>query len=279
MRTLARTPLTSKPGQFISVAEAAEYAPSILADRPHDKMSGRYSHLSTLETINAFISEGFGITSVQAVRPREAAREGFEKHLLRFSKLDAPTWDDRVEIINVNSHDGSAADLIMLGVFRMACANGIIAGTQFESERIRHVGDAASQLRDAIAKVSGRFNEISGVVDHWKTITLKHDEYYEFAERAQELILPKSEGEPDTVRQLTGAPTQLLRTQRVSDMGHDLWTVFNVAQERIMQGKYRVTSQNMRGQIRRGSGRAITSISRTVDINRKLWDIAAKFAA
>ena len=109
MRTLARTPLTSKPGQFISVAEAAEYAPSILADRPHDKMSGRYSHLSTLETINAFIAEGFGITSVQAVRPREAAREGFEKHLLRFSKMDAPTWDDRVEIINVNAHAGSAA--------------------------------------------------------------------------------------------------------------------------------------------------------------------------
>jgi hypothetical protein len=276
MRTLARTPLKAKPGQFISVAEAAEYAPSILADRPHDKMSSRYSHLSTLETINAFIAEGFGITSVQAVRPREAAREGYEKHLLRFSKLDAPQWDDRVEIINVNAHDGSAADMIMLGVFRMACANGIIAGTQFESERIRHVGDAATQLREAISKVSGRFNEISGVVDHWKTITLNHDEYYEFAEQAQNLILPSEEG---ATRQMSGAPTQLLRTQRASDMGRDLWTVFNVAQERIMQGKYRVISENVRGQIRHGSGRAITSISRTVEINRALWDIAAKFAA
>ena len=278
-RTSTRIALQAKGGDFITIEQAQAYAPSIAAQVAHEKMSGRYAHLNTLDTINAFAEAGFGMKSVQAVKARSTDRFGFEKHLIRFAPLSAPAWNDRIEIVNVNAHDGTSADLLALGVFRMACANGMIAGTQFDAERIKHVGDAQAKLGEAIARMAGKFGDMNAVVDNWKTITLGAHEYQEFSERAAALLFDEEEDKEGASRKLYGSPTSLLRPERSEDTGRDLWTVFNVAQEHIMSGRYHTLSQNVRGQRSIRRGRPIASITRTVKTNQQLWDIAASYAA
>jgi hypothetical protein len=67
----------------------------------------------------------------------------------------------------------------------------------------------------------------------------------------------------------------VLRQQRLEDVGNDAWLVFNKMQENIVRGNAfvrSVTEQHPHGVMRKA--RPINSIKEAVRINRELWDIA-----
>ena len=65
----------------------------------------------------------------------------------------------------------------------------------------------------------------------------------------------------------------ILMPVREEDKGDDLWTVFNVCQEKMIKGGFQSTSKN--DKVRKQ--RKITSIKKDVEYNQRLWEIATRF--
>jgi hypothetical protein len=65
----------------------------------------------------------------------------------------------------------------------------------------------------------------------------------------------------------------ILMPVREEDKGDDLWTVFNVCQEKLIKGGFQATGKN--DKVRKQ--RKITSIKKDVEYNQRLWEIATRF--
>src|SRR5258708_14119334 len=61
---------------------------------------------------------------------RTEARRGFQKHVVRFARVEhLQTWEKnqvRPEVVLVNSHDKSSAYQLHCGLFRLVCTNGMV---------------------------------------------------------------------------------------------------------------------------------------------------------
>jgi hypothetical protein len=92
---------------------------------------------------------------------------------------------------------------------------------------------------------------------------LLKDEQLQFAEAALALRFPKPV-------ESGMRPSQLLTCRRVEDLGDNLWVLLNRVQEHLCRG----------GLSRRSSSdrlvrtRRLTSITRDVQLNGRLWDLA-----
>jgi hypothetical protein len=95
-------------------------------------------------------------------------------------------------------------------------------------------------------------------------------------------ILPSEQAKPgayfdhQTVR-------DMFQANRFEDQGANAWKTFNRIQENIMRGGPEIVSLSKNAQAK-GQGwrlrksKAITSLPTTIDINRKLWDLADALA-
>lgn len=65
----------------------------------------------------------------------------------------------------------------------------------------------------------------------------------------------------------------ILNPVRDEDAGSDLWTIFNVCQEKMIKGGFNAlnTKNKMRKQ------RGITSIKKDIEFNQRLWKIAMNY--
>ena len=60
------------------------------------------------------------------------------------------------------------------------------------------------------------------------------------------------------------------RTHRAADIGHNLWSSYNVAQENLIRGGIMNTDTRRRS-------KAIKSIQKDLELNTKLWDLGTKY--
>jgi hypothetical protein len=67
---------------------------------------------------------------------------------------------------------------------------------------------------------------------------------------------------------------ELLKPTRDEDKGSDLWTVFNVIQEKILSGEF---SYMLGAKVRKA--RKVKNFKQDMDINQKLFAMAAEFMA
>ena len=65
----------------------------------------------------------------------------------------------------------------------------------------------------------------------------------------------------------------ILEPVRDEDNSDDLWTVFNICQEKMIKGGFQSTGKN--DKVRKQ--RKITSIKKDVEYNQRLWEIATRF--
>ena len=68
-------------------------------------------------------------------------------------------------------------------------------------------------------------------------------------------------------------PAQIVEPLRGEDKKEDLWTVFNVIQERLVKGEFE--RQTMNG--RRTKPRGINNATRHINFNKSLWEIAESY--
>ena len=65
----------------------------------------------------------------------------------------------------------------------------------------------------------------------------------------------------------------ILMPVREEDKGDDLWTVFNVCQEKMIKGGFHSVGKNNKLRKQRG----ITSIKKDIEYNQQLWNLAMNY--
>jgi uncharacterized protein DUF932 len=260
---LSNQPLTNEQIQ--------RYAPAAFAGQPWDRQSERYTFVPTSAVIDGMRAHNFFPVKASQSRTRIAGKQFFTKHMIRFRAGDvqlSAVGDSVLEMVLVNSHDGSSAYELSAGVFRLACLNGMmVAESLLEAIHVRHTGNILEEVIEGSQKLLANVPVVSDTIQNWKRIILNQGEQVALAESAHSLRFE----EDAEVK-----PVQLLTPRRSNDAGSDLWSTFNRVQENTVRGGIRYIDGHSH---RRNRTREVKGISENVKLNRALWTLAEKMAS
>ncbi len=243
-------------------------APSIFAEGKHASRSDRYTYIPTIEVLRGLRKEGFEPFMVAQSRSRIAGKTEYTKHLIRMRHAGPMSAKPEAnEIILINSHDGASSYQLLAGRFRFVCCNGLVMGDASHDIRIPHKGNIQHEVIEGAFRVLDDFEAVDQSAETMKALELRPEEERAFATAALALRYgERTEGQPPapiTVEQLTEA-------RRPEDLGRSLWMSFQRIQENSTQGGQPARTP----QGRRTITRPVTSIDRSVSLNRALWLLA-----
>jgi len=262
----------SKDG-FLTTSEIKQRANSVFTDTASPNVSSKFTHIPTHKVIEDMSQLGWGVVDAKQVKARKG--QGFQKHLVVFRNPDVVingADGDTVfpQILLTNSNDGKNAFTFTAGLFRLVCENGLVISTQeFENVKIRHMGYTFEELQTQIRAMVEQLPLTVESMNKMKAVELDETSIVEFAEKALATRFKEEELENIKVDL-----DKLLEPTRPEDKGNDLWSVFNVLQEKILEGDF----QYMAGtKIRKA--RKVKNFKQDIEINQKLFAVAAEFIA
>lgn len=251
-------------------------------------VSEKYQFLPTNDLIQTIESKGFIKKSVSYSNVRKIEKAGFQNHLVIFEHPQGKIDGQNLNLILKNSHDGTAAVKLMLGVYRLVCANGMIVGDSFSDISIPHKGtEFYSKVDNGLNLVLGQFNNLIGTIEKWqnieltdyekrdlalKCIKLRYDLFDEKNKQNQIEFLQKQSDD----KYLDHIINLSLQPLRHADRKNDLYTVYNVLQEKLIRGGIPYVNNK---QTRLSRCRKINSIDVNVKLNQKSWNFAEQLAA
>ncbi len=250
-------------------------APSVFAIAPHHEVSARYGFQPTIDVVDALRSEGWMPVDATQKNVRDSSKRELTTHLLRFRRIDDDirVGDSVVELVLKNAHDRSSAFVLHAGIFRMACANGIvIADSTFNKMSVRH---GKHIVNDIIEGSYDIIRDVPMIVDHvegMQSTELSAGERMIFAKTAY--TFAHGERDENDLTSDASIVNQMLAPKRHSDSGHDLWTTFNVIQENVIRGGVKTVKINDKGRVRRNTKRAVNNIDKNIKLNKALWEMA-----
>jgi hypothetical protein len=173
-----------------------------------------------------------------------------------------------VEVVLVNSHDRSSAYQLHAGLFRVACANGLlVSDSTFEHISIRHSGFETQEVLDASFRVLEQLPRLTASVEAFRARLLTPAESHAFAESA--ILLRWHD--------LATAPlsaAKVLWPRRSEDAGNDLWSTFNRAQENLTRGGLKDYGKRNEDGHRFPRTRPVKGLDENVRLNKSLWHLA-----
>lgn len=241
--------------------------PAIFATQPFHECSDKYRFISTVEVIDALDKEGFYPVMAGQTTPRRQDKHDFTKHTIRFRRDKDWHPDGNInEIVLTNSSDRGTAAILMGGIFRVVCMNGLIAGDISQEVRIKHINYVVDDFIEGAFTIVSQFDKINENKLAMQESFCSTEAYRDFATKALALRWPEPEAQPIN-------NTDLLMTRRMADQKGDLWTKFNIVQENLLQGQryYDPGKDAFR------NTRKITGIDQVTKLNRGLWDLAAEY--
>lgn len=247
-------------------------APSIFAEGKHVSRSERYTYIPTIEVLRGLRKEGFEPFMVAQSKSRIVGKTDFTKHMVRMRHADQVIGKAEAnEIILINSHDGASCYQMLAGVVRFACCNGLVVGEVSNDIRVKHKGNVQDDVIEGAFRVLEDFEAVDESTEAMKALQLEPHEEIAFATAALALRFGVHAVEdggghrpaPVTAEQLTEA-------RRLGDVGHSLWITLQKVQENVIRGGQSGRS----AQGRRIQTRAVSSIDRSVNLNRALWVLA-----
>ena len=238
---------------------------SALSTTAAPNVSERYQFISSNEIIQRFAQEGWQVESATVAAPRKRDVL-FAKHMIDFRHPDFEPINGAVpRIILINSHDGSSSARVLAGVFRFVCSNGLVVGNTVGKEIVRHTGDAAADLIHRMRSLAKNTSELYSKIERWSNIDLTKAQRFEFARFAAQLRWGDAQ---------RFTPEDLLQVRREGDDRGDLWTTFNRLQENTVRGGIEGLSRSGRA----ATSRPLSDISRSVEYNAQLWQLAEEVA-
>ena len=121
-------------------------------------LSPRYSHITSTRIADTLREAGWEFASGTTRHARTPERAAHAAHVLRFRNPALPTINGNiVEAVMLNSHDGSTAFQLGFGVYRLACANGLVVCTaSLGAIRLVHSGLNLDAVFRAAASLTHR---------------------------------------------------------------------------------------------------------------------------
>ena len=284
---------------YLSKDELREIAPSIFSTKPSPEVSTKYSHIPTDKLIDDMDLLGWKVIDAKEVNARQKSTIGYQKHLVVFRNPDivinqmpkniresitSPTGYRRTDgtfakknpidtvfpqILLTNSHDGKNAFTFTAGLFRMVCENGLVVSTnEFEKVAIRHMGydfdELQKQITEMVEKLPLTVESMNNMID----TKMNQKSILKFAKDMLAVRFPE-----DELRRITIDMDEFITPVRPEDKGDDLWSVFNVIQEKIIEGDFDYTVGT-----KHRKARQIKNFKQDMDLNSKMFDIALEYA-
>lgn len=235
-------------------------------DTKLDTLSGKYKVASTKAIAQKFKDLGFTVDKYQEAKTRKASKKGYQKHLVTLSNptlLASNKNDTKLTVLVTNSHDGLNSLTIQLGVYRFACANGLIVGETFEKVRLRHTGNIEEQIEENVMRIVAQANRLNDVLEKMKSTKLDAEKTREFFNRAVKLRYEN--------KSIDQVEIPILREE---DRDNNVFNLFNRVQETLVRGGQGV--KNKRNTLTKA--REITSIDNIKRINEQLFDLAVEYS-
>ena len=261
-----------KNQEFLSTEQIKSKPPSIFTSTAAQGVSDKYTHIPTSNVIDDMDLLGWKVVDAKEVKARKGI--GFQKHLLVFRNEDVVingADGDTVfpQILLTNSHDGKNSFTFTAGLFRMICENGLVISTeQFEDVKMRHMGYTFEELQEQIKGMVERLPLTVESMNKMKQIEMSQDAALEFARKAVATRFKENEIENISVDII-----DLLVPTRNEDTGNDLWSVFNVVQEKILEGDFNYTFG-----VKVRKARKIKNFNQDLKINKELFNLALEYA-
>lgn len=256
--------------QALETEQLHRFSPAVFAVAAHESTGSSYKFVSTERVLGALAQAGF--LPVAARQTQSRTRSPLHaRHVIRLRRrFETVSVHDCVpEILFLNSHDGTSAYQLRVGLFRAVCANGLlVAMGGLPVWRVLHRGDHVEGVVRAALEVSERFTELGHLVENMRRTEMYRDEQLQFAHSAMLLRFPEA---PHGGLEAS----QLLVPRRPEDIGNDLWHTLNVIQENVIRGG--LSGRTATGRARRTRG--ITAIREDIRLNTGLWELAARYVA
>jgi hypothetical protein len=266
----AQTTYATAFEQVLSSEDLRHRVPAVFAPGAHERTSKAYKFISTERVLEGLRQAGFLPVEARQTTSRVVSTL-HARHLIRLRRrMETVQLREAVpEIWFLNSHDGTSAYQLRVGLYRAVCTNGLVVSVgTLPVWRIPHRGDVLDDVVRAALEISERFGSLAAAVERMERTILTQDERLDFAADAYALRFPRD-------RHVAMDPSHLLIPRRAEDVGNDLWRTFNVIQEGVLQGG--LMRRSAAG--RRTRTRRITAIREDVRLNSALWDLAMVRAA
>ena len=255
--------------ESISKEQVKQVAPSVFTKTGSSNVSEKYSHIPTERVMDDMAALGWNVVDAKEIKARK--NQGFQKHMLIFanpeiviSGVDGDTVFPR--ILLTNSHDGKNAFTFKAGLFRLVCSNGlVIADEQFGEMKIRHMGYDFEALQKLITDMVEKLPLTVESMNQFKNKQLSEEQKQKFALEALGLRF-------DTENK-TFNVSEFLTPTRKEDEGSDLWSVFNLVQEKLVNGMFDYRSASKTRKARR-----IKNFQQDVALNTDLYKLALQYA-
>ena len=265
--------LDFEKSEFLNEKELKEVCPVIFAEKASDEVSKHYTHIPTSKVINDMATLGWKVVDAKAVKARKNSTKGYQKHLVVFRNPDVVINGkdgDTVfpQVLLTNSHDGKNAFTFTAGLFRMICENGlVVSDTQFEDVKMRHMGYSFEELQVKIKEMVEKLPLTVESMNKMQETELNEEKAVEFAKKALTTRFNEKE-----MKRIKIDIKDILTPVRVEDSGKDLWSIFNVVQEKVIDGDFTYIAG---GKVRKA--RQIKNFRQDQKVNKELFELALEY--
>lgn len=272
---------------FLSMDDVKKLCPHAFKTSPtNPDVSDRYVHANTATVIEDLAKLGWYPTQAKQCRPKKGSKGIRSFHMISFQNPNVKITkeikdangnfseivDSYPRIILTNSHDGFNSFKFMLGLFRLVCSNGLVLCTdEMMNMSIVHVKYDFETLREIVASAIKEVPNIVCTMNTMKKTTLNDEDKKELATAVVKIRKEIDDDKKFEIDEKT--VMDILSPVRKEDEGDDLWSVFNVCQEKLIKGGFQNVGKN--NKVRKQ--RSITSIKKDLEYNQRLWEIASKF--
>lgn len=242
---------------MISLNSLRERVPAIFTKTPSPKVSDRYSFADSEYYLQKFIDANWTIHSA-----RQVSKSEYAPHQVILRNNDIATVGDLLpQLMFTNSHNGIKKMTIDTGIYRLVCSNGLVVPTSItQSLSIKHLDLGDSTTDTIVNSFYEKVPIIMNNIDRMRNKILTDDEIDNFTYNALQIRFTNAVGINinDVVKPL-----------RLEDNSDDLWTVFNVVQEKLIRGGIQLPSKRR--------SRPINNFVNDNNINTKLWELAEQY--
>lgn len=242
---------------MISLNSLRERVPAIFTKTPSPKVSDRYSFADSEYYLQKFIDADWFIHSA-----RQVSKSEYAPHQVILRNNDIATVGDLLpQLIFTNSHNGIKKMTIDTGIYRLVCSNGLVVPTSItQSLSIKHLDLGDSTTDTIVNSFYEKVPIIMNNIDRMRNKILTDDEIDNFTYNALQIRFINAVGININ---------DVVKPSRIEDYSDDLWTVFNVVQEKLIRGGIQLPSKRR--------SRPINNFVNDNNINTKLWELAEQY--
>lgn len=280
MSTMLRFQDNKLSTEFLTPADIERICPMAFKSKPtNPNVSDKYIQATTYDVVQDLEKLGWLPVDAKQCRNKKGSSGIRSFHMIAFQNPNVKitkTLDDGSEIVDTypriiltNSHDGFNSFKFMVGLFRLVCSNGLVlCDSQMVNMSIRHINYDFEELRKIVTTSIEQIPHIVCTMNKMQTIIPTEAQKIDLALEVLRIRKGLELNNPLEVPQYV--IQDILTPVRNEDKKDDLWTIFNICQEKMIKGGFKAENKKQKPRKQKG----ITSIKKDLDFNQRLWEKA-----